>query len=128
MKKNIIKLLIVLTAFFIGVSINNSCGDSKERESIWSNETLVDGLYIDRAGYVASKIKKVYDQDGNVTEHIYDNEGRHQSMISKRPGYTSSYTYEYSGKIVTVTYRTVYDPIIHPNSENQTTKTTYEYY
>lgn len=65
MKRYALKSIFVIAAFFIGVSINNSCGESQADESTQpssaggsqegsdNGEKYVDGLYFSRAGFVS---------------------------------------------------------------------------
>ena len=137
MKRNILKLFAIVAAFFVGVSINNSCGESKmETETHGTgngssgsdDEIPIDGLYFDRNGYVSSKPIKSTDFDSNgktTTETIYDNQGRVQQYTLQTSDWKAVYTYKYSGKKVISTRTTTYYNI--PNA-NSTIQTVTEYY
>lgn len=155
MKNSVLKLVAVIAAFLIGVSINNSCGEPGVEETpsaqeLWNivrqlqseveelkatgggnqgegNEVLIDGLYFDRNGQASSKIKRYY-TDSYSVEYTYDNNGRIQSYTSTSNGSTSSTTYVYSDKTVINTTKTIYDPNIYPSMQNTTTVLTNEYY
>lgn len=139
MKRNILKLFAIVAAFFVGVSINNSCGESKmETETHGTgngssgsdDEIPIDGLYFNRNGYVSSKpIKTTYlDSNGKTTDeiiYVYDNQGRLQQYASQSSEYKSVITYKYSGKKVISTTTTTFDN--NPNL-NSTRQTVTEYY
>lgn len=140
--------MAVIGAFFIGVSINQSCGESDpggtpSLEVMWNTvqaltsevaqlkqevaalkaggggsgggsgesaggETLVDGLYISRSGYVASKIKEQihYESNGNISQTVsytYDEHGRVKTYKSLSDTWITTIEYNYSGKEVTYT-------------------------
>ena len=137
MKRNILKLFAIVAAFFVGVSINNSCGESKmETETHGTgngssgsdDEIPIDGLYFDRNGYVSSKPIKSTDFDSNgktTTETIYVYQGRVQQYTLQTSDWKAVYTYKYSGKKVISTRTTTYYNI--PNA-NSTIQTVTEYY
>lgn len=121
MKKRTLQTVAVLIAFFIGVAINYSCGDSYPTvlgngggSSHASNgEFDVDGLWFDRSGRVISKLKEScsessthnykfnynyeYDEYGRVVKYTYtttlDNGTLSQNITE----------YKYNGKVVTTT-------------------------
>lgn len=148
MKRNTLKLLAIVAAFFIGVSINNSCGESKNDGStsvqeLWNaihalqaeikalkptGETLIDGLYFNRAGSVSSKLKAIT-VDGNAPMeymYVYDNKGRIQQQTTYLiNGWRMITTYEYYDKKVITTAVTTYD---NSPALNTTSKTVTEYY
>lgn len=148
MKRGVLKTVAVIAAFFIGVSINQSCGESDpsgtpSAEVMWNTvqaltsevaqlkqevaalkaggngsgggsgegsgvETLVDGLYISRSGFVASKIKEqiYYESDGKVSQTVsntYDEHGRIKTYKSLSDTWIITAEYNYSGKEVTYT-------------------------
>ena len=139
MKRNILKLFAIVAAFFVGVSINNSCGESKmETETHGTgngssgsdDEIPIDGLYFNRNGFVSSKPIKSTDFDSNgktgtETIYVYDNQGRVQQYTFQSSDYKIVYTYKYSGKKVISTRTTTYYNI--PNA-NSTIQTVTEYY
>ena len=139
MKRNILKLFAIVAAFFVGVSINNSCGESKmETETHGTgngssgsdDEIPIDGLYFNRNGYVSSKPIKTTSFDSNgktIGEiiYVYDNQGRMQQQITQSPGCKSVITYKYSRKKVFSTHTTTYDD--YPNL-NSTAQGVTEYY
>lgn len=150
MKRNILKLFAIVAAFFVGVSINNSCGESKmETETHGTgngssgsdDEILIDGLYFNRSGAVSSKPIKITANkiSGNhvVPEYtytyVYDNKGRikqitmYVSDISGISGYKTVSTYEYSGKKVIATMALIHDNDNYSDS-NYTTQSVTEYY
>ncbi len=182
MKHYVWKSFIVIAAFFIGVTINHSCGKSPiddnsapSTQELWnsvrsltsemtvlkdenaklkeevtrlsekieqlensgllgdgsggidSGEKLIDGLYFNRAGMVSSKIKS-QDLRGNI-EFLYDSQGR---FIGYPPttinGITTTTSITYSGKTVTHTNTSTYDPGLYPNQPEERTQYTTEYY
>lgn len=139
MKRNILKLFAIVAAFFVGVSINNSCGESKmETETHGTgngssgsdDEILIDGLYFNRNGLVSSKPIKITNFDSNgktIYEYIYiyDNQGRVQQYTSQSSDHKIVYTYKYSGKKVISTQTITYNN--NPNL-NSTTQIVTEYY
>lgn len=139
MKRNILKLFAIVAAFFVGVSINNSCGESKmETETHGTgngssgsdDEIPIDGLYFNRNGYVSSKPIKTTNFDSNgktIIEmlYVYDNQGRVQQYTYQSLGYKQVNTYKYSGKKVITTTTTTDDN--NPNL-NLTSQTITEYY
>lgn len=151
MKRNILKLFAIVAAFFIGVSINNSCGESKNDGSasvqeLWNaihalqaeikalkptgetGETLIDGLYFNRAGSVSSKPKAIT-VDGKAPMeymYVYDNKGRIQQQTTYLVNvWRMITTYEYYDKKVITTAVTTYD---NSPALNTTSKTVTEYY
>lgn len=114
MKRNILKMFAVITAFFIGISINNSCGESKiddgrSVQDLWNaiyalqaevnalktsgsanGETLIDGLYFTRNGAVS------YDSN---TQRKYTQDGLGRYYLT----YTYTYTYDSKGRIQRIT-------------------------
>lgn len=139
MKRNILKLFAIVAAFFVGVSINNSCGESKmETETHGTgngssgsdDEIPIDGLYFNRNGYVSSKpIKTTYlDSNGKTTDeiiYVYDNQGRVQQYTYQSLGMKQVNTYKYSGKKIIVTQTVTVNN--NPNA-NSTTQIVTEYY
>ena len=139
MKRNILKLFAIVAAFFVGVSINNSCGESKmETETHGTgngssgsdDEIPIDGLYFNRNGYVSSKpIKTTYlDSNGKTTNeiiYVYDNQGRVQQYTYQSLGMKQVNTYKYSGKKIIVTHTVTVNN--NPNA-NSTTQIVTEYY
>lgn len=150
MKRNTLRLLAMVVAFFIGVSINNSCGESKNDGStsvqeLWNaihalqaeietlkptGETQIDGLYFSRAGFASSKVKKYIQSIQDMTyeeEYIYDNKGRLLQRINYNynSGMKSTTTYEYSGKKVIQTTVVTYD---NSPAFNGTSQIVTEYY
>lgn len=139
MKRNILKLFAIVAAFFVGVSINNSCGESKmETETHGTgngssgsdDEIPIDGLYFNRNGYVSSKpIKTTYlDSNGKTTDeiiYVYDNQGRVQQYTYQSLGMKQVNTYKYSGKKIIVTHTVTVNN--NPNA-NSTTQIVTEYY
>lgn len=138
MKRNILKLFAIVAAFFVGVSINNSCGESKmETETHGTgngssgsdDEIPIDGLYFNRNGYVSSKpIKTTYlDSNGKTTDeiiYVYDNQGRVQQYTYQSLGMKQVNTYKYSGKKIIVTQTVTVNN--NPNA-NSTTQIVTEY-
>lgn len=138
MKRNILKLFAIVAAFFVGVSINNSCGESKmETETHGTgngssgsdDEIPIDGLYFNRNGYVSSKpIKTTYlDSNGKTTDeiiYVYDNQGRVQQYTCQSLGMKQVNTYKYSGKKIIVTQTVTVNN--NPNA-NSTTQIVTEY-
>lgn len=134
MKRNILKLFAIVAAFFVGVSINNSCGESKmETETHGTgngssgsdDEIPIDGLYFNRNGYVSSKpIKTTYfDSNGKTTlEFIYDNQGRVQQYTYQSLDMKQVNTYKYSGKKIIETQT------VTINNNPNTTQIVTEYY
>ena len=92
------------------------------------NEFFVDGLYFNRAGYVTSKQKSHIIDNTSTTEYYYDDHGRISRYECQANGFSIIYTYKYSGKTVTYTANTIYDPTVHPNLESTTSTIVYEYY
>ena len=139
MKRNILKLFAIVAAFFVGVSINNSCGESKmETETHGAgngsggsnDEILIDGLYFNRNGYVSSKpIKTTHlDSNGKTTYefiYVYDNQGRLQQLTQQSSSYKMVSTYKYSGKKVIQTTVITYD---NSPAFNGTSQIVTEYY
>ncbi len=99
-----------------GSGNNSDCG-----------EFFVDGLYFSRDGFVGSKLKR-YSTDTFTDDYYYDKYGRRIRGEYHSNGSSSITTYEYSGKTVTLTLNTIWDPTLHPNLENSTSTTVYEYY
>ena len=138
MKRNILKLFAIVAAFFVGVSINNSCGESKmETETHGTgngssgsdDEIPIDGLYFNRNGYVSSKpIKTTYlDSNGKTTDeiiYVYDKQGRVQQYTYQSLGMKQVNTYKYSGKKIIVTQTVTVNN--NPNA-NSTTQIVTEY-
>lgn len=93
-------------------------------------EFCVDGLYFNRDGHISSREKRDFVDDGSSrTEYYYDNQGRITKYGSINDnGVSLFYTYDYSGKTVTVTMDCIYDPVLLPNLQNSTSTTVYEYY
>lgn len=115
MKRNILKMFAVITAFFIGISINNSCGESKiddgrSVQDLWNaiyalqaevnalktsgstnGETLIDGLYFTRNGTVS------YDSN-TQRKYTFD-----IFKIGYTDTNTSTYTYDSKGRIQRIT-------------------------
>lgn len=201
MNRNVLKSVAVVAAFLIGVSINDSCGDSPyggDTAELWSSvrsltsevdvlkkeieelremigdleggegymkltgevaelrkentelrdeitrlkqevadlgngegnasgEFLVDGLYFSRGGYVSSKLKKQTSGDAPIEYH-YDSQGRLKAQKTNGKGFTITNEYSYSGKTVTFTQATIYDPSVYPNSKNTSGTAVIEYY
>lgn len=139
MKRNILKLFAIVAAFFVGVSINNSCGESKmETETHGTgngsggsdDEIPIDGLYFNRNGNVSSKPVKTthLDSNGKTTYefiYVYDNQGRLQQLTQQSSSSKMVNTYKYSGKKVISTTTTTFDN--NPNL-NSTTQIVAEYY
>lgn len=139
MKRNILKLFAIVAAFFVGVSINNSCGESKmETETHGTgngpggsnDEILIDGLYFNRNGNVSSKPVKItyLDSNGKTTVefiYVYDNQGRVQQYTYQSLGIKQVNTYKYSGKKVIITTTTTHDNNPDLNSTSQSVT---EYY
>lgn len=148
MKRNILKLFAIVAAFFVGVSINNSCGESKTSTSsdasvrdLWeairalrteietlktennsNGDKLIDGLYFNRYGQPMGLIKK----SGSIEfTYKYDSKGRVQENTASSDGHRSISTYEYSGKKVITTVTTMYNS---PNLEDHTSQIITEYY
>ncbi|WP_347282125.1 hypothetical protein [uncultured Alistipes sp.] len=97
-----------------GSSGNSDCG-----------EFFVDGLYFSRNGRVLSREKQNFADDGSSrTEYYYDNQGRitKYGVISDN-GFSLVYTYDYSGKTVTVTTNEVMN-----GQQISTSNRLYEYY
>ena len=136
MKRNILKLFAIVAAFFVGVSINNSCGESKmETETHGTgngssgsdDEIPIDGLYFNRNGYVSSKpIKTTYfDSNGKTTLefiYVYDNQGRVQQYTYQSLDKKQVNTYKYSGKKIIETQT------VTINNNPNTTQIVTEYY
>ncbi|MCR2031925.1 hypothetical protein [Alistipes timonensis] len=136
MKRNILKLFAIVAAFFVGVSINNSCGESKmETETHGTgngssgsdDEIPIDGLYFNRNGYVSSKpIKTTYfDSNGKTTLefiYVYDNQGRVQQYTYQSLDMKQVNTYKYSGKKIIETQT------VTINNNPNTTQIVTEYY
>lgn len=136
MKRNILKLFAIVAAFFVGVSINNSCGESKmETETHGTgngssgsdDEIPIDGLYFNRNGYVSSKpIKTTYfDSNGKTTFesiYVYDNQGRVQQYTYQSLDMKQVNTYKYSGKKIIETQT------VTINNNPNTTQIVTEYY
>ena len=136
MKRNILKLFAIVAAFFVGVSINNSCGESKmETETPGTgngssgsdDEIPIDGLYFNRNGYVSSKpIKTTYfDSNGKTTLefiYVYDNQGRVQQYTYQSLDMKQVNTYKYSGKKIIETQT------VTINNNPNTTQIVTEYY
>lgn len=117
MKRNILKMFAVITAFFIGISINNSCGESKiddgrSVQDLWNaiyalqaevnalktsdstnGETLIDGLYFTRNGTVS------YDSNTQRKYKYTQDLGSHSYYLTN----TSTYTYDSKGRIQRIT-------------------------
>lgn len=183
MKHYVWKSFIVIAAFFIGVTINHSCGKSPiddgsapSTQELWnsvrsltsemtalkdenaklkeevarlsekieqlensgslsdgsggidSGEKLIDGLYFNRSGMVSSKIK--FQNIRENIEYLYDSQGR---FIGYPPqtvnGVTTTTSITYSGKTVTHTQTSTYEPELYPNQpEERVTQYTIEYY
>ncbi|MDE6570514.1 MAG: hypothetical protein K2K43_07845 [Alistipes sp.] len=99
-----------------GSESNSDCG-----------EFFVEGLYFSRNGFVASKYKSST-TDTWQQDYYYDKYGRLIRTENHSNGSSLITTYEYSGKTVTYTSNTIYDPTVYPNLENSTSTTVYEYY
>lgn len=102
-----------------GSESNSDCG-----------EFFIDGLYFSRNGFVVST-PKLYMTDTSTTDYLYycDKYGRIiKREIRSSNGYSKIEIYEYSGKTVTETSTTIYDPTVYPNSKNTTSTTITEYY
>ncbi|MCH5329019.1 MAG: hypothetical protein J1E02_08350 [Coprobacter sp.] len=94
-------------------------------------EFYVDGLYFSRSGNINSRLKTWHSNatvGGFNYEYTYDSQGRIQSYKNIYNGFTQTNNYNYSGKTVTITQRTEYDPSVYPNQPNTTSTLTYEYY
>ncbi len=85
-----------------------------------SGEFEVDGLWFGRDGHVSSRIKE-WDQ----REYYYDTQGRISKTIYYYAHYTSTTTYNYSGKTMTLT---IYQDYIDDSREDIISTTVYEYY
>lgn len=174
MKHFTLKSVLVIAVFFIGVSINNSCGESPIDDNLSSmynsirtlqnevtnlrqeikrldseisalkstsggsqsgtacSEKYIDGLYFDRNGMVSSKINtSTNNQNKGYNKYIYDAQGRLieiEYIPQQSTGVTGKQSYEYSGKTVTYTSATIYDPDKFPQISNSIFQTITEYY
>ena len=108
-----------------GSSQGNTGGSGSNSDC---DEFFVDGLYFNRAGYVTSKQKSHIIDNTSTTEYYYDDHGRISRYECQANGFSIIYTYKYSGKTVTYTANTIYDPTVHPNLESTTSTIVYEYY